>query len=352
MTAKSQKCFLLTVDVEDWFQVENFKTSIPFDTWNERELRVERNTHRLLDLLDEGKEGSRIQGSRDSRVTNIWTKNSGVRSQESESEKWETGADNVFNESKQQTNSPHEPSVHATFFVLGWIAKKLPGLIREIHSRGHEVASHGNNHHLCTAESAESLKKDLTDSKKRLEDIIGGPVQGYRAPSFSINNDILKVIEDAGYLYDASYNSFDKHGRYGKLSTCGYRKAGIAFRISDGFYEIPVSNLCLKPIAHSLQPVVFPFGGGGYFRLIPYLVFRKGIQRILKMDGTYSFYLHPWELDPGQPRVENAPTLLKFRHYVNLASTASKIERMLSDFRDCRFVTCGEYVEAIAIERL
>ena len=342
----TEKYFLFTVDVEDWFQVENFKSSIPFDTWRNRELRVERNTHRLMDLLDETGQGTRIRGSKDSSET-YQPKNQFNQQTNS------TLANEISDRNEHsEFHRANQPVVRATFFVLGWIAKKLPGLIREIHVRGHEVASHGVDHHLCTDQSIGTLRKDLTDSRILLEDIIGRRVAGYRAPSFSINNDILKTIEDAGYQYDSSYNSFDKHGRYGKLSTNGLQKQGIALNVSDNFFELPISNLSLKPIAHSLQPAVLPLGGGGYFRLIPYLIFRKGIQHILKNDGAYSFYLHPWEMDPDQPRVENAPALLKFRHYVNLASTASKIKRMLSDFKDCRFVTCGEYVEAVARERL
>jgi polysaccharide deacetylase family protein (PEP-CTERM system associated) len=335
LTTNQKKYFIFTVDVEDWFQVENFKTSIPFDSWTTQELRVERNVHKMLNLLDEEKEGSRGRGFKGSSETN-----------------------QPINQSNQFNQPTNQSVVRATFFVLGWIARKLPGLIREIHARGHEVASHGVDHHLCTDQSIDTLRRDLTDSRKLLEDIIGSRVNGYRAPSFSINNDILKIIEDAGYQYDSSYNYFDKHGRYGKLSVNGFLKNGIAYKVSDTFCELPVSNLCLKPIAHSLQPVhslqpaVLPFGGGGYFRLFPYFVFKKGIQRILRKEDSYSFYLHPWEVDPGQPRVDNAPALLKFRHYINLASTADKIKRMLGDFKDCRFVTCGEYVEAVARERL
>ena len=237
--------------------------------------------------------------------------------------------------------------MHATFFVLGWIARRLPDLVREIHSRGHEIASHGINHHLCTDETADALRKDLADSKKLLEDIIGGPVYGYRAPSFSINNDILKIIADAGYLYDSSYNSFDKHGRYGKLSINGFQKRGIAYKVSEKYYELPISNLKIP-----IQNCILPWGGGGYFRLIPYVVFRKGLQRLLAKENAYSFYLHPWEVDPAQPRVENAPKFLKFRHYVNLASTAQKIKHMLEDFSSCQFVTCREYLQTLATDGL
>ena len=309
--------FLITIDVEDWFQVENFKPYIPYTTWDTRDLRVERNTHKLLDLFDESGAGSRTNRANSTNSTNKTA-----------------------------------PKVHTSFFILGWIAERLPKLIREIHNRGHEVASHGFGHKMCSRQSPAELKADLADSKKLFEDIIGGPAYGYRAPSFSINDDILKIIEDAGYLYDASYNSFDKHGRYGKLAVNGFQKTGIAYQVSDTFYELPVSNLSLKPIAYSLKPMVLPWGGGGYFRLTPYDVFKKGIQRTLKKDGAYSFYMHPWEVDPDQPRVNKAPALLKFRHYVNLKSTAKKISKMLDDFSDCQFVTCREYIETVAMERL
>ena len=276
--------------------------------------------------------GSRIQGFK------------GSRGQGAES--WPA---NQFN---QQTNSTNKPAVRATFFTLGWIARKCPALVREIHDRGHEVASHGLDHHLCNAQSVANLRKDLSDSKKLLEDIIGDRVSGYRAPSFSVNDGILKIIQDAGYRYDSSYNSFDRHGRYGRLSVDGLKRNGIAFEVADGFFELPVSNLTLKPMAYSLQPLVLPWGGGGYFRLMPYPLFRKGIRRILSSADAYSFYLHPWEVDPAQPRVKDAPAAFKFRHYINLASTYKKLRRMLTDFRDCRFGTCREYIEAVAKNRL
>ena len=184
---KDNHYILLTIDVEDWFQVENFKQCIHFSSWSSCELRVERNTHRILDLLDS------VSVSRSSRPSN-----------------------------SANPLDPTHPT--ATFFILGWIAERLPHLVREIHDRGHEIASHGCNHTLCTECSSNDLKKDLIYSKKLLEDIIGHRVYGYRAPSFAINNDILEIVRDCGYLYDSSYNSFSLHGRYGKLSMNGYQK--------------------------------------------------------------------------------------------------------------------------------
>ncbi len=315
LSAKESTGFvLLTVDVEDWFQVENFKRCIPSSSWPNCELRVEKNTHRLLELLDS---------------------HHGPRT------------------------TDHGPGVkpRATFFILGWLAERLPHLIHEIHTRGHEVASHGYYHNLCNEQSPNALKKDLSDSKKLLEDIIGAPVYGYRAPSFAINEDILKVIQGCGYLYDSSYNSFRMHGRYGRVDLSQNGTRGIALQIpktqcplssiqhsassiqyqSSILYELPISNL-------KLGNRTVAWGGGGYFRLMPYPLFEIGVKSILRKQGAYLFYMHPWELDPEQPRVENAPRFFKFRHYVNLDKMASKLSSFLEAFKQCHFVTCSEYL--------
>jgi polysaccharide deacetylase family protein (PEP-CTERM system associated) len=286
---------LLTIDVEDWFQVENFKQYIPFSSWPSYELRVEKNTHRLLDLLDS--------------IT----------------------LDNPIN----PTNSPK-----ATFFVLAWIAERLPLLVREIRNRGHEVASHGYYHNLCKQESKDDLRDDLTDSKKMLEDVIGSQVFGYRAPSFSIDDEILKVIEDCGYLYDSSFNSFGIHKRYGVIALSGNGRKGIAFQISDTFYELPITNIKLK--GH-----ILPWGGGGYFRMLPFSVFRMGVQLILEKEKAYVFYIHPWEIDSQQPRVKQAPPVYKFRHYVNLKRSYSKLLKFLWSFNQCNLVSCHQYLEQV-----
>jgi len=293
---------LITIDIEDWFQVENFKQYIPFSSWDSYELRVEKNTHKILDLLD-------------SNPTN-----------------------------------PINPK--ATFFILGWIAERLPHLVREIHARGHEVASHGYYHNLCNHQSYEELETDLADSKKLLEDIISAPIYGYRAPSFSIDKDILKIIQDCGYLYDSSYNSFSMHGRYGQLSLSQNGRKGIAFQIpktdhatstkSSILYELPISNI-------KLWNHTFPFGGGAYFRLIPYLFFRMGVKSILNSEKTYLLYLHPWEIDPEQPRLNSASIFFKFRHYVNLNKTHSKLFRLIQSFKYCNFLTCTQYIKEITL---
>ncbi|MBC2695115.1 MAG: DUF3473 domain-containing protein [Desulfobacteraceae bacterium] len=281
---------LITIDVEDCFQVENFKQYIPFSSWDSYELRVEKNTHKILDILD-----------------------------------------------SQQSNPSNPTNTKATFFILGWIAERLPHLVREIYARGHEVASHGYSHDLCNKQSVQDLKKDLKYSKKLLEDIIGSKVIGYRAPSFAINDDILKIIEDSGYYYDSSFNSFGLHSRYGKVNLNKNRRKGIAFQISDTFCELPISNI-------KLWNRIFPFGGGAYFRLIPYFLFRMGVKSILNSEKTYLLYLHPWEIDPEQPRVNSASIFFKFRHHVNLNKTAYKLALFLETFKECSFITCRHYL--------
>lgn len=285
---------LITIDVEDWFQVENFKPWISYDSWDGRELRVERNVHNLLDLFD------------------------GISLNE-------------------PGHSDLSTSPKATFFILGWIAQRLPRLVREIHKRGHEVASHGFSHTLCSSQPLDDLKRDLTESRRLLEEIIGAPIQGYRAPSFSINDDILRVIEDAGYFYDSSYNSFGLNSRYGHVNLSDTPKNGVLFKVSSGFFELPVSNL-------KIGRAVLPLGGGGYFRLLPFPAFQLGVRRVLQKENAYLFFLHPWEIDSGQPRVEEASLSFKFRHYVNLGTTQSKLKRLITSFPQARFLTCRRFV--------
>ena len=299
---------LLTIDVEDWFQVENFKNYIPFSSWPSYELRVEKNSHRILDLLD-----------------SITLEPSSL----------------LASQLPSRQNSPK-----ASFFVLGWLAERLPGLVREIHSRGHEVASHGYNHNLCNQQSCEDLKKDLKDSKKLLEDIIGSQVYGYRAPSFAINNDILQVIEDCGYLYDSSYNSFAMHERYGRLDLSKNENKGVAVKISNNFYELPISNIkfSIQNSKSRAQNLQLPWGGGGYFRIIPLSLFKMGVNSILNKYKAYIFYMHPWEIDSKQPRIKEASYFVKFRHYINLHKNAYRFSSFIKYFRKDSFTTCHKYL--------
>lgn len=293
----SSKSFILTIDVEDWFQVENFKPIIAQDSWSKYELRVEKNTHKILDLIDDVESDQKY---------------------------------------KENTFSPRR--IRATFFILGWIANRAPSLIKEIANRGHEIASHGMNHNLCNTIDSHKLKDDLINSKKLLEDITGDEIYGYRAPSFSISKEILSVVEECGYRYDSSFNSFSSHKRYGKLDCDRLEKSGSIYIMSNSFFELPISN-------NELAGQILPWGGGAYFRILPLPLFSMGVRSILSKNGTYIFYIHPWELDPSQPRMSKVSHFVKFRHYTNLRSTATKVRMMLDKFKNCDFISCSDFVE-------
>jgi polysaccharide deacetylase family protein (PEP-CTERM system associated) len=284
-TASAEKpSILLTFDVEDWFQVENLKSQIPVSTWHQRELRVQKNTDLILDLLDSFDFGPK-----------------------------------------------------ATFFVLGWVARKCPDLVQNIAQRGHEVASHGFGHGLCSQMTPKELAQDLDMSRKMLEDMLGLPVSGYRAPSFSITPTALNLIQKAGYRYDSSYNSFSGHGRYGKFDFSQFSKHRGSVCISPDFCEVPVSNF-------EFRGRVLPLGGGGYFRLLPQAFFKLGMQSVLKKQNAFVFYAHPWEFDPDQPRVIGIHPWLKFRHYTSLNRTASKLAAMIQAFKWARFETVSRFL--------
>ncbi|MDY6909038.1 MAG: polysaccharide deacetylase family protein [Thermodesulfobacteriota bacterium] len=279
---------LLTFDVEDWFQVENLRPLFPIDRWDDATWRVESSTRDILDLLEDA--GCHV----------------GV-------------------------------PVRATFFVLGSVAERFPGLVREIQDRGHEVASHGYWHRLCSEETPDGLRRDLSESRKLLEDIIGRRVSGYRAPGFSISDQVLQAVRFAGYRYDSSFNSFALNPRHGRISLNG-RRRGIAHEVARGFHEIPVSNLAIRGRG-------IPWAGGGYFRLLPFRVFQKGVRHILDRDGAYVFYLHPWEFDCDQPRPGGVPAVRKFRHYCGLTKTAVRLRRLIATCAGCRFLTCTGYLD-------
>ncbi len=284
---------LLTFDVEDWFQVENFKEHITYASWAEQELRVMHNTFDLLDLLD---------------AASLKRKN---------------------------VLGP----VRATFFILGWIAEKCPDLVREVVLRGHEVASHGYWHHPCYAQSPSELLEDLQASKRILEEISQRQVVGYRAPSFSISDEVVALVKEAGYLYDSSYNSYGGHGRYGSMSLPEPEDGPLPLYALPGpFYEIPLSNLYIGK-------TIIPWAGGGYFRLLPFMLYNLGMKRVLEQQGCFCFYMHPWEIDPEQPRVVTAKASYRFRHYINLGMTRKKLEKLLTAHLQSRFLTCVDYVE-------
>ena len=259
----------MSVDVEDWFQVENLREVVLRSSWDSRERRVERNTMRILELLE-------------------------------------------------------ERGAQATFFILGWVAERHPGLIRRIAAGGHEIASHGYGHDLIYTLSEAEFRADVERSKKSLEDVTGQPVTGYRAPCFSITNWAVAILQDLGFEYDSSAFPTVAHDRYGRLS--GVEMGRPIVELRPGFYEVCIS--CLPLGKRGL-----PWGGGGYFRLVPFGAWRAGVRRIMRTGSPYLFYIHPWEIDPGQPRVEGLGRMSRFRHYVNLESCEERFSSLLSTFR-------------------
>lgn len=281
--SKSTKSILITVDVEDWFQVENLRPVYPIETWDSHELRLEKSTHHLLDLLD-------------------------------------------------------QHNFQATFFVLGWIAERLPNLVREIQKRGHEIASHGYNHELCSGLVCTTLRDDLLRSKTLLEDISGRPVVGYRAPSFSVTHGLIDTLGELGFRYDSSYNNFSLNNRYGQVNGF-FQQSNDGYLVAkNGMVELPISNL-------RMFGQIIPWGGGGYFRLYPSMVFASGVSRILKEKNYYNFYCHPWEFDPDQPRANGIGALSRFRHYLSLDKTLTRLNHFFERFKHCTFVTCSQYLD-------
>jgi polysaccharide deacetylase family protein (PEP-CTERM system associated) len=258
----------MSIDVEDWFQVENLKPVVARGTWDTRESRVVRNTTRILDLLEEHR-------------------------------------------------------ARATFFVLGWVAERQPELIRRIAADGHEIASHGYGHDLIYTLSPAEFRADVERGKKLLEDVTGERVLGYRAPSFSITDWAVSILQELGFEYDSSVFPTVAHDRYGRLTGVDFGQPILELR--PGFHEVSIS--CLPLGNRGL-----PWGGGGYFRMLPYAAWRGGVRRILGSGAPYVFYIHPWEIDPGQPRMRGLGAVSRFRHYLNLARCEDRFARLLADF--------------------
>ena len=278
----SSSTILITVDLEDWFQVENLRRHFPHSSWENCKSRLKEPVHALLDLFD-------------------------------------------------------KYSIKCTFFVLGWLAERHSELVREISSSGHEIASHGYYHKLCTDVSPEELRKDLRKSRHLLQDMTGQPVSGYRAPSFSLTSDLIDLLAETGYTYDSSYNSFSMNSRYGRLEGSWSKTSSGFLQAANRLYEIPISNL-------DIAGKVFPWGGGGYFRLCPSFIFSKGVESIISRQSYYMFYCHPWEFDPGQPIVKDLRPDFRFRHYVNIAGNLKKLDAFLNKFSEYNFKTCSEFI--------
>lgn len=258
---------MLSVDVEEWFHVERFRTLIPRSAWEAQASRIDATVDRLLALLA-------ARGAR------------------------------------------------GTFFVLGWIAARHRALVRRIAAAGHEVACHGFHHEPLSVLTPDAFAADVRRAKRVLEDVTGREVLGYRAPTFSITPWALPILAALGFRYDSSY--FPGPYRYaGDLG--GVTDGGLIGRRPDGLCEVRVPTL-------PLLGRQVPWGGSGYFRIYPYAVFRAGVRRILARHGAFLFYLHPWELDAGQPRPAKLGWRDRFRQYHGLAHTEVKLGRLLGDF--------------------
>jgi polysaccharide deacetylase family protein (PEP-CTERM system associated) len=259
----------LSIDVEDYFQVSAFAAHVDPADWDAMECRVEGNIERVLALLADA-------------------------------------------------------NAKATFFTLGWIAERYPSLVRKIADAGHEIASHGFAHQRAGEQSPVAFLSDIRLAKAILEDIAGSEVRGYRAPSFSIgpsNPWAFDAIVEAGYRYSSSVYPI-RHDHYGAPDAPRF-----VHQVRPGLLELPVATV--RVLGTNL-----PAGGGGYFRLLPYAVSRWSIRRINARDGQPAiFYFHPWELDPGQPRIDGVGPKTRFRHYVNLHRMAPRLACLLRDFR-------------------
>jgi polysaccharide deacetylase family protein (PEP-CTERM system associated) len=363
---------LLTIDLEDYFQVHAFSRVIRYEDWDNYECRIERNTDRLLKILNDATHNSKLN-IQNSKFGHLVT---------------------------HSLNNSLTQKVQATFFVLGWIAERYPGLVRRIQKEGHEIACHGYAHQLVYTQSRDEFRQDIKRAKSILEDITGSEVIGYRAPSYSITNKLqwaFEVLVEEGFKYDSSIFPI-RHDFYGipnaprfpfvislnennsfefSMLNCEFNTAqNSGLKPQSSVLEVnSLTHSLINPssddsepqhsttaalnnsLTHSLIhsklitqnstfiiefPIStvkvfgqnFPISGGGYFRLFPYSVIRKGLKSInQKENKPFIFYVHPWEFDADQPRINSLSFRSKFRHYVNLKKTESRFRKLLEDFQ-------------------
>lgn len=260
----------MTVDVEDYLHVSAFAGHIDREDWDALPCRVERNTDAVLGLFAA----------------------SGIK---------------------------------ATFFMLGWVAERYPGLVRRIVGDGHELASHGYDHVRVGEQTPDEFRQDIRKTKRLLEDTAGVPVRGYRAASFSVDESTLwafEILAGEGYAYSSSIYPV-RHDHYGMPDAPRF---AFVPEQAPRLLEVPVTTTVL--LGRNL-----PCGGGGYFRLLPYPVSRWAMRRVNRQDRQPCiFYFHPWEIDPDQPRQTQAPARARFRHYTNLGRMEARLRRLLRDF--------------------
>ena len=335
---------ILTIDLEDYFQVHAFSRVIRYEDWGDYECRIERNTDRLL---------------------------------------------NILGSSLRTPHSAFRIPIKGTFFVLGWIAERYPSLVKKIQEEGHEIACHGYAHKLVYTQSKEEFRQDIRKAKAILEDITGSEIIGYRAPSYSITNKsqwAFEVLVEEGFKYDSSIFPI-RHDFYGMPDAprfpfaislndaSNFEFSMLNFELGTAAPQHSSTTALSNSLTHSLinpssdvsEPQYgstaalsnslthslinsraliefpistvkllgqnFPISGGGYFRLFPYSLIRKGLKSInQKENKPFIFYAHPWEFDTDQPRIKGAANLSKFRHYVNLDKTEERFIRLLTEF--------------------
>lgn len=274
----------LTIDVEDYFQVAALAEAVRREDWHSMEYRVEANTHLLLELLD-------------------------------------------------------RHNTRATFFTLGWVAEKSPQLVRDIQKAGHEVASHGYSHQLIYNQTPEVFREETRRSKQILEDITGEPITGYRAASYSITNQsrwALDILAEEGFVWDSSIFPVH-HDRYGMPGTPRWPHR-LTTDNGHELAEFPLSTL-------KFPGYTLPIAGGGYFRLFPYWFSRWGLGSINRQGHPFVFYLHPWEVDPDQPRLD-VKWFSRFRHYNNLDVCEHRLDQLLGHFR---FTAMGDVLRNLQL---
>ena len=261
---------VFSVDVEDYFHVQAFANRIRPAEWEQYESRVVQNTLRIVDLLD-----------------------------------------------RHQTRG--------TFFVLGWVAERFPELVKQIHKAGHEIGCHSYWHQLVFGQTPEAFREDLRRATQILENIVGEPVTAYRAPSFSITGDslwALDILVEEGYRIDSSIFPV-RHDTYGipEVNPAPH----VIHRATGDIFEFPPAVRC-KRFAN------IPVAGGGYFRIYPYRLTTHWLANVNRKEGRpFVFYIHPWEVDPDQPRLKSG-WKSRLRHYRNLHSTEAKLDRLLETF--------------------
>jgi len=281
-----QNACLITIDVEEWFQVENLRSAFPKNTWKNQKSTVTKNTRKILNIL------------------------------------------NDYN-------------IKGTFFILGLVAETNPELVKLISEHGHEIASHGTGHDLTYNLDDHQLLDDINNSKTKLEKLIGSKVSGYRAPNFSVSEKLIAVLKKLDFQYDTSYNPFQLNNRYGKIYIDPSNNYGI-YNLDDNFFEVPLSSL-------KIYKQHIPMAGGAYFRIYPFPIFKYLVKTKLKLNNLYHFYLHPWEFEPEQPRIKNIKWNYRVRHYTGLKNTEAKFERLLQFLKglDCQFMTISEYLNTV-----